>query len=200
MKVLLVNGSPRKNGCTNRALEEVKMQLEKEGIEAEIYWIGVKNQGCIACGRCYELGRCVFDDNVNEFALKAKDADGFIFGSPVYYGSCAGGFKAFMDRLFYSNSKYFKNKPGACVVSCRRAGATLSFAELNMYFTINNMPVVSSQYWNEVHGNTPTEVEKDLEGLQTMRTLATNMAWLLKSLENKEKPTHEKRVGTNFIR
>ncbi len=200
MKVLLVNGSPNRDGCTNRALEEVKKSLVKEGIEAEIFWIGNQNQGCIACGKCFTLGKCVFDDTVNEFAAKAKEADGFVFGSPVYYASMAGGIKSFMDRLFYSSSKYLKNKPGAAVVSCRRAGSTLTFSEMNMYFTINNMPVVSSQYWNGVHGNTKEEVEQDLEGLQTMRTLGTNIAWLLKSLKSSEKPSYEKRIGTNFIR
>lgn len=205
MKVLLVNGSPRKNGCTNRALEEVKKELEKEGIEASIFHIGTKNQGCIACATCKKTGACVFNDVVNEFAELAKDADGFIFGTPVYYASAAGGMVSFMDRLFYSSSRYLSGKPASTVVACRRAGSTETFARLNMYYTINNMPVVSSQYWNQVFGNTKEEVEQDLEGLETMRTLGKNMAWLLKCIEaGKEKgihrPINDKITRTNFIR
>lgn len=205
MKVLLVNGSPSKNGCTNRALEEIKVQLQKEGVEAEIFWIGTKNQGCVACGRCGELGHCVFNDNVVEFAELAKGADGFVFGSPVYFSGAAGGLQCFMDRLFYSAGDILENKPAAAIVSCRRGGATESFARLNMYFAINNMPVVSSQYWNQVHGNTPQEVEQDKEGLQAMRTLAVNMAWLLKCIEAGKKdgvttPQREDWLPTNFIR
>jgi multimeric flavodoxin WrbA len=205
MKVLLVNGSPHKDGCTFRALTEVKNQLLQEGVQAEIFWIGTKTQGCIACASCKKTGKCAFDDKVNEFATLAKDADGFVFGCPVYYGSAAGGMTAFMDRLFYSAGKILQYKPSASVVSCRRGGASEAFSRLNMYYTINNMPVVSSQYWNQVHGNSPAEVERDEEGLQTMRTLARNMAWLVKSVAaGKEKgipmPEVEPRIATNFIR
>lgn len=199
-KVLLVNGSPRADGCTNRALIEIKNELEKNDIEAEIYWIGTSNQGCISCRKCHETGKCVFNDKVNEFAVKAKEADGFIFGSPVYYGSCAGGMKSFMDRLFYSSSVNLKNKPAACIVSCRRSGASEAYAQMNFFFSINSMPMVTSQYWNQVHGNTKEEVEKDLEGLQTMRTLGKNMAWMLKGLNSVDKPIYENKVRTNFIR
>lgn len=201
MKVLLVNGSPRKEGCTNRALMEIKNELEKANIETEIFWIGTKNQECIACRKCHNgLGKCVFNDNVNEFASMAKEADGFIFGTPVYYGSASGGLKSFMDRLFYSSSKNLQNKPAATIVSCRRGGATMAFAQINFFYTINNMPIVPSQYWNQVHGNSPEEVETDLEGLQTMRTLGKNMIWMLNSLKNQDKPTYETKVSTNFIR
>lgn len=205
MKVMLVNGSPHKEGCTNRALEEVKGQLEKEGIEAEIFWIGTKNQGCVACFKCHETGKCVFDDSVNEFLKKAEKADGFIFGSPVYYGSIAGSIKSFMDRLFSCGAKYLQNKPAASVVSCRRGGATEAFAQMNMYYTMHNMPVVSSQYWNQVHGFLAEDVEKDAEGLQTMRTLGANMAWILKCIEAGRKagvsvPAREQCQVTNFIR
>lgn len=204
MKVLLVNGSPRKEGCTNRALQEISKTLEKEGIDSEIFWIGVHNQGCVACNLCKENGECIFHDNVNEFALKAEEADGFIFGTPVYYGNATGGLTCFMDRLFYSSVRYLEDKPVASVVSCRRGGASETFAQLNMYYMMNNMPVISSQYWNQVHGYTPSDVEKDEEGLQTMRTLALNMAWILKSIEagkktGLEKPKREKKIHTNFI-
>lgn len=205
MKVILVNGSPNKNGCTNRALEEIQTQLGKEGIEAEIFWIGTKVQGCIACFKCGQTGECVFQDQVTDFLEKAKTADAFVFGSPVYYGSAAGSITAFMDRAFFSGSRYMEDKPVASVVSCRRGGASEAFAQLNMYYTMNNMPVVSSQYWNQVHGFTPDEVEQDAEGLQTMRTLATNMAWLLKSIDLGRKnglarPNRETGTMTNFIR
>jgi len=204
MKVLLVNGSPRMDGCTNRALEEIKNELEKEGIEATIFQIGTKNQGCIACGSCKKTGKCVFNDKVNEFANLAKEADGFIFGSPVYYASAAGGMIAFMDRLFYSASRFLEGKPAASVVSCRRAGSTETFSQLNKYYMINGMPVVSSKYWNQVFGNTKEEVEQDLEGLNTMRILAHRMAWLLKCIEaGKEKGIklpEDKKIRTNFIR
>ena len=166
----------------------------------EIFWIGTSVQNCIGCRQCALKGKCVFDDNVNEFIEKAKTADGFVFGTPVYYGSAAGGIKSFMDRAFYSGGRYLADKPAATVVSCRRGGAAQAFSQLNMFYTINNMPVVSSQYWNQVHGNTPEEVMKDEEGLQTMRTLAVNMAWMLKALSREAKPEREKPVKTNFIR
>lgn len=205
MKILLINGSPRKNGCTNRALLEIKNKLADEGIESEIFWIGTSEQGCTSCYSCKKTGTCVFDDNVRIFAEMAKSADGFVFGSPVYYGAPAGGLLSFMDRLFFSASANLKNKPVATVVSCRRGGATSAFSSINMFYTMCNMPVVSSQYWNQVHGNSPEEVEQDEEGLQTMRTLASNMAWLLKCIEAGKNagivpPAHEKRISTNFIR
>lgn len=205
MKVLLVNGSPNKKGCTNRALEEVAKTLEENGVEAEIFHIGNKPfGGCIACNYCKTNGECYMKDIVNEFAQKAKEADGFIFGSPVYYASASGALTSFLDRLFYSSARYLQYKPGAVVCSARRAGTTATFDQLNKYFTINNMPVVSSQYWNMVHGHTQEEVEKDLEGLQTMRVLGRNMAWILKCIEiGKEKnilrPEPEARIATNFI-
>ena len=205
MKVLLVNGSPNKKGCTNRALEEVAKTLEENGVEAEIFHIGNKQfGGCIACNHCKTNGECYMNDIVNEFAQKAKEADGFIFGSPVYYASASGALTSFLDRLFYSSARYLQYKPGAVVCSARRAGTTATFDQLNKYFTINNMPVVSSQYWNMVHGHTQEEVEKDLEGLQTMRVLGRNMAWILKCIEigkenNILRPEPEARIATNFI-
>ena len=205
MKVLLVNGSPNKKGCTNRALEEVAKTLEENGVEAEIFHIGNKPfGGCIACNHCKTNGECYMNDIVNEFAKKAKEADGFIFGSPVYYASASGALTSFLDRLFYSSARYLQYKPGAVVCSARRAGTTATFDQLNKYFTINNMPVVSSQYWNMVHGHTQEEVEKDLEGLQTMRVLGRNMAWILKCIElgkenNILRPEPEARIATNFI-
>lgn len=205
MKVLLINGSPRRNGCTFTALSEVEKTLHLEGIETELVQLGAKAvQGCIACGRCKTLGRCVFDDLVNETAPKLEAADGLVVGSPVYYASANGSLIAFLDRLFYSTPFDKTMKAGAAVLSCRRGGASASFDELNKYFTISGMPVVSSQYWNSVHGNTPEEVGQDLEGLQIMRTLGRNMAFLVKSISlGREKlglPEKEPRVSTNFIR
>ena len=205
MKVILVNGSPHKCGCTNRALEEIQTELSRQGIDSEIFWIGTSVKDCVACGRCRQLGKCTFDDIVNEFTEKAKDADGFVFGTPVYYSSASGSITSFMDRVFYSGGKYLADKPAATIMSCRRGGASETFGQLNMYYTINHMPVVSSQYWNQVHGNTPAEVEQDLEGLQTMRTLAVNMSWLLKCIEAGKKagipmPEREEKIATNFIR
>lgn len=210
MKVLLVNGSPNKNGCTNMALEEVANSLGNEGIETEIYWIGKKAiSGCIACRKCAELGKCVIDDVVNDFVNRAESAEGFIFGSPVHYAAAGGAITSFLDRAFFSakqsNRDYFYLKPGACVVSARRAGTTAAFDQLIKYFTISEMPVISSRYWNMVHGSNPDEVKKDLEGLQTMRTLGRNMAWFLKCKEAGKKagvplPQREEPVFTNFIR
>lgn len=205
MKVLLINGSPHRNGCTFTALSEVEKTLNLEGIETELVQLGAKAvQGCIACGRCRTLGRCAFDDLVNETAPKLEAADGLVVGSPVYYASANGGLIAFLDRLFYSTPFDKTMKAGAAVVSCRRGGASASFDELNKYFTISGMPVVSSQYWNSVHGNTPEEVRQDLEGLQIMRTLGRNMAFLVKSIALGRKelglPEKEPRVSTNFIR
>lgn len=205
MKVLLINGSPRRNGCTFTALSEVEKTLHREGIETELVQLGAKAvQGCIACGRCKTLGRCVFDDLVNETAPKLEAADGLVVGSPVYYASANGSLIAFLDRLFYSTPFDKTMKAGAAVLSCRRGGASASFDELNKYFTISGMPMVSSQYWNSVHGNTPEEVGQDLEGLQIMRTLGRNMAFLVKSIVlGREKlglPEKEPRISTNFIR
>ena len=207
MKVLLVNGSPNKKGCTYTALSDVEKELNKQDIETEIFYIGKKPiRGCTACGKCAEKGKCVFDDDVVNVALdKADKSDGFVFGSPVHYAGPSGFIKSFLDRCFFSGSDVFAYKPGAAIVSCRRGGATAAFEQLNKYFTINNMPVVSSQYWNMVHGNTPEEVLQDLEGLQTMRMLGMNMAWLLKSIAAGKKagvkfPEIEERVWTNFIR
>jgi multimeric flavodoxin WrbA len=206
MKVLLINGSPNSDGCTFTALSEVAKALNEDGIETEIVQIGDKDvRGCVACKGCKETDVCVFNDIVNEVIEKAKTADGFIFGSPVYYSGINGTMKSFLDRLFYSGSQHLAYKPGAGVVSARRAGTTMALVQLNQYFTINNMPVVSSQYWNMVHGNTPDEVRQDKEGMQIMRTLGHNMAWLLKSKKKKkkagiEKPKQEERERTNFIR
>ena len=204
MKVLLINGSPHKNGCTFTALNKVAGSLNKNGIESEIIHIGTKAiQGCIACGRCRETGKCAFRDEVyNELFEKIQEADGVVVGSPVYYAGPNGSLCAMLDRLFYSGSRYMTNKPAAAVVSCRRGGASATFDRLNKYFTINQMPVVSSQYWNSVHGNTPEEVKQDLEGLQIMRTLGNNMAWMIKTMKDAKYtlPEREKRVSTNFIR
>ena len=206
MKVLLVNGSPHAKGCTYTALEEVAGALNNQGIETEIFWLGVDPiAGCIGCAACRKTGECFRKDIVNEFAEKAKEADGFIFGTPVHYAAASGALTSFMDRAFYSAGSAMAGKPGACVASCRRGGATATFDQLNKYMTINGMPIVSSQYWNMVHGNTPDEVRRDLEGLQTMRTLGNNMAWLLKCIAlGKENgitfPEREPAVKTNFIR
>ncbi len=204
MKALLINGSPRSNGCTYTALCELSKTLEQEGIETEIVHIGNKDiRGCTACKSCYQNGKCIFDDIVNEIAPKFAEADAFVIGSPVYYASPAGGAIAFMDRLFYSTSKMDKRmKVGASVVSCRRGGNTSSFDVLNKYFTISGMPIASSQYWNMVYGNSAEEVLQDKEGLQTMRTLGKNMAFLMKSIQLGKKqfglPEKEEKILTNF--
>ena len=206
MKVMLVNGSPNAEGCTYTALMEVASSLEKQGVDTEIFQLGKEPiSGCIACRGCYKKKRCVIDDKVNEFLDKAENANGFVFGSPVHFSSASGTLVSFMDRVFYSNIWNFNGKVGASVVSCRRAGSTATFDQLNKYFTINNMPIVSSQYWNAVHGNTPEEVKQDLEGLQTMRVLGSNMAWLIKCIEQGKSagipyPEYEKHQFTNFIR
>jgi len=180
--------------------------LESQGIETEIYWLGNKPvAGCIGCGACSKTGKCFMDDGVNILAERAKDADGFIFGSPVHFASATGALTSFMDRLFYSGKGALTGKPAAAVVSCRRGGATAAFDQINKYFTIRSMPIVSSQYWNQVHGNTPDEVRQDAEGLQTMRTLARNMAWMLKCIDAGRKagitfPEAEPGIATNFIR
>ncbi len=184
MKVLLINGSPHKNGCTYTALNEVATTLNKNGIETEIFHIGTKPiAGCIACRKCIETGKCVFDDDVNKIGARLDEFQGIILGSPVYYAGPCGQLCSFCDRLFFAHGKKLVGKLAAAVVSCRRGGATASFDRLNKYFTICNMQVVGSQYWNMVHGHTPEDVYKDKEGLQTMRTLGQNMAWLLKCIE-----------------
>ena len=206
MKVLLVNGSPHAQGCTYTALCEVAAALEKQGIETELFQVGTKPiSGCLGCGACIKTGKCVIDDVVNEFVEKAKDADGFVFGSPVHYAGASGAITSFMDRAFYGKGAVYANKPAAAVMSCRRGGATATLDQLNKYFTISSMPIVSSQYWNMVHGNTPDEVRQDAEGMQTMRTLGINMAWLLKCIEAGKAtgiamPEREAKVATNFIR
>lgn len=208
MKVLLINGSPKPKGCTYTALTEISKELEKENIETEIFHIGNEPiRECIGCGGCKNTNKCVFnDDVVNQGIEKVKGVDGIILGSPVHYAAASGSLTSFLDRLFYAyGSRFLAYKPGATIVSCRRGGATSAFEQLNKYFTISNMPIVSSQYWNMVHGNTPEEVKQDLEGMQTMRTLGRNMAWLLKSIEvGKEAginlPEAEPRTTTNFIR
>lgn len=206
MKVILVNGSPKEHGCTYTALCEVADTLEKNGIETEVLWVGSKPiAGCLGCGACIATGKCFLDDGVNAFVEKAKQADGFVFGSPVHYAAASGALTSFLDRAFYGKSAAFAGKPGAAVVSCRRGGASAAFDQLNKYFTISGMPIVSSQYWNQVHGNTPEEVKKDEEGMQTMRTLGNNMAWLLNCIDAGKKagiafPEREPAVKTNFIR
>lgn len=204
MKVLLINGSPNARGCTYTALHEVSETLKKEGVETEIIHVGHKDiRGCIGCRKCKTTGKCVFNDIVNEVAPKFAGCDGLIIGSPVYYASANGTLVSFIDRLFYSMSADKTMKVGAAVVSCRRAGNTATFDELNKYFTISGMPIVSSQYWNMVHGHSAEDVKKDLEGLQTMRTLGKNMAFLMKCIQmGKEKyglPEKEEHIFTNFI-
>lgn len=204
MKVLLINGSPRGKGNTYIALSEVAKALEANGVETEIVSIGAKAvQGCIACGRCAELGRCVFNDELyNTVRGKLEEADGIVVGSPVYYAGPNGSLCALLDRLFFSASNLLRYKPAASVAVCRRGGASATFDRLNKYFTINCMPIVSSQYWNSVHGLLPGEAVQDAEGLQTMRTLGNNMAWLLKSLKQGGEPLPEREPGimTNFVR
>ncbi len=206
MKVLLINGSPRKEGCTYTALCEVAATLNECGIDTEMVQGGSVGQDCTGCGVCRTYGKCVYDnDIVNELVEKAKEADGFVFGSPVYYASASGALRSLMDRCFYSGGSAFAYKPAAAVVSARRGGCTNAFDQINKYFTINNMPVVPSQYWNMVHGAQAEEVKQDEEGMQTMRTLAKNMAWLLRCIEagkaaGIDRPAAEKKLRTNFIR
>ena len=205
MKVMLVNGSLHEKGCTYTALCEVEKALNANGIETEIFQLAGKGvNGCKGCWACKKLGKCVIDDAVNEFVEKAASFDGFVFGSPVYYASASGALVSFMDRVFYSGGKQLAYKPAAAVVSCRRAGASTTFDVINKYFTINNMPIVGSNYWNEIHGNTAEEAAQDEEGLQTMRILGNNMAWLLKCLalgkEAGVEPVKERKIMTNFIR
>lgn len=204
MKVLLINGSPHENGCTYTALCEVAAALNAQGIETQIFHIGKKPvRGCIACGACAKLGKCTFsDDAANEMLALMQAADGIVIGSPVYYAGPNGALCALLDRAFYSGSAKLAFKPAAAVVSARRSGTTIAFDRLNKYFTMNRMPVVSSQYWNGVHGFTCDEVKKDEEGLQTMRTLGYNMAWMLKNIESGKQPLPEIEpwIGTHFIK
>lgn len=208
MKVLLVNGAPHEKGCTYTALCEIEKELKNESIETEIFWLGNKQvRGCIGCGKCAENNHhCIFnDDVVNTLVDKAESADGFIFGSAVHYAAPSGTICAVLDRAFYSGGANFRYKPASAVVSCRRAGSTAALDVLNKYMTISNMPVVSSGYWNMVHGSKAEDVLKDEEGLQTMRTIGRNMAWLLKCIalgkENGvEHPVPEAKIRTNFIR
>lgn len=203
MKVLLINGSPHPNGCTARALDEVATTLATYGIETERIEVGNRDiRGCIACHYCRTHGKCVFNDLVNETAPKFAEAAGVVIGSPVYYAGANGQLLAFLDRLFYSSAGTVDKtmKVGASVLSSRRAGSTSAFDEINKYFTICSMPIVSSTYWNEVHGHEPSEVEADLEGLQTMRNLGRNMAFLIKAINASPVPvpTQERGVFTNF--
>ena len=203
MKVLLLNGSPHIKGCTARALREVENILKKEGIETENIFLGNKDiRGCISCRSCVKSKKCTFDDIVNEIALKFETADGIVFGTPVYYSHSNGTIISFLDRLFYSTHFDKTMKVGAAVCSSRRAGSTSAFDEINKYFTISGMPIVSSTYWNEVHGHTEEDVEKDLEGLQTMRNLGRNMAFMIKSIRlGKDKyglPQKERESFTSF--
>ena len=205
MKVLMINGSPRANGNTAAALKEMEKVFNENGIETEIVTVGNKDiRGCIACATCYERGKCVFDDLVNETAPKFEEADGLVIASPVYYASANGTLISFLDRLFYSAHFDKSMKVGASVAIARRAGTTATFDELNKYFTISSMPIASSTYWNEVHGREKGQAIEDKEGMQCLRTLARNMTFLMKSIElGKEKfglPEKEERVWTHFIR
>lgn len=206
MKVLLVNGSPHQHGCTYTALKETADAFAARGIETEILWVGSGPvAGCTACGACRKTGKCVFDDLVNRIIERIDTYDGFLFGTPVYYGGPSGQILALMNRLFYSKSRAMAGKPVAAVVSCRRGGASAAFQQMNMHFMMTNMIVVTSQYWNQIHGNTPEEVLQDAEGLQTMRTLAENMTYILRCQEagraaDVPLPQYEPKIATNFIR
>lgn len=205
MKVLLINGSPKENGNTFLSLSEVAKTLNEEGIDTEIVSIGKKAvQGCIACGMCGRLGKCTFRDDLYTriWSIVKDGIDGLVIGSPVYYGGPNGSLCALLDRVFYSLGPDLQFKPGASVVVCRRGGASAAFDRLNKYFTMMNMPLVSSQYWNMVYGQTPGQAAQDEEGMQTMRTMARNMAWMIKKLNAREDghPQQEQRAWTNFIR
>lgn len=210
MKVLMLNASPHKEGCTYTALKEIGNEFEKQGTEYEIFHIGNNPiASCRACGACSKIGKCIINDTVNEFIEKAQNADGFIFGSPVHYASASGAAASFLDRAFYASARsgknVFRHKPGAAIVSARRAGTTAALDQLNKYFMITEMPVISSRYWNMVHGSNPEDVKKDLEGMQIMRILAKNFVWYLKMEEAAKKaginlPEREEVVFTNFIR
>lgn len=210
MKVLLVNGSPHKEGCTYTALLEVSSALNESGIDTDMFWIGNKPlSGCIACKSCVQKNRCVFDDKVNEFLELAGDYDGFVFGTPVHWGGATGAITSFLDRVFYADlnggGNRFLLKPAAAVMSARRAGTTATWDQMNKYFGLMQMPVITSRYWNMVHGAKPEDVKQDAEGLQTMRVLGRNMAWFLQCKEAGKKagihlPEQEPMTFTNFIR
>ena len=209
LKVLLVNGSPHKEGCVFTALTEIAGVLKAEGVESDIFWVGnVPVAGCIGCGACIGKRKCFRKDVVNDFVARMDKYDGFVFGTPVHYAGASGAMTSFMDRLFFIdefNDEHFAGKPAASIATCRRSGGTAALDQMNKYMTDCNMPLVPSQYWNIVHGNTPEEIRRDAEGLQTMRTLARNMAWLLKCIEAGRAagvsfPAHEVHTMTNFIR
>ena len=210
MKVLLVNGSPHRNGCTYTALSEIAKTLNEEDIDTEIFHVGIEPiAGCRGCCACTKIGKCIINDRVNDFLDIAGDYDGFVFGTPVHYAAASGTMTAFMDRVFYANARtdrnIFQHKPGIAVASARRAGTTATLDQLNKYFTITQMPIISGRYWNMVHGHTPEEVRKDEEGMQNMRFLGRNMAWHLKCREAAERvgikpPKQEQTIMTNFIR
>ena len=205
-KILFINGSPNENGCTGSAMDEMIRVLHENDIETEKLWLGkAAMPDCMACFKCQTTGKCVFSDQVNEIGNRINEFDGIVVGSPVYYGGPNGRLTSFLDRLFFSvPDNKFEGKLGAAIVSCRRGGASAAFERLNQYFLMENMHVVSSQYWNQVHGFTAEDVQKDMEGLQTMRTLAKNMAWLLKSIETGAangvvRTPNEEKTFTNFI-
>ena len=206
MKVLLLNGSPHEKGCTYTALGEIAKTLVADGVEAEILWLGTDAvKSCMACGACRKLGKCVHEDIANTVIAKLDDIDALVIGSPVHYAGASGQVTAVMDRVFYAATAKLRYKPGAAIVSARRGGTTAAFDQLNKYFTIAQMPIVSSRYWNMVHGSTPDEVMQDEEGIAIMRTLGHNMAWLLKSIQAGKDaglapPVREPGAWTNFIR
>lgn len=206
MKVILINGSMKPKGCTYTALTIIQKELKENGVDSDIFQVGKEAvRGCNGCGACGKLGKCVVDDVVNELAAQLDDYDGIIVGSPVHYASASGAITSFLDRLFYSGKSKLVHKPAAAICSCRRGGASATFDQLNKYFTISEMPIISSSYWNQVHGNTPEEVMQDLEGIRTMRVLARNMAYQLKLEECGKKagitlPEPVEPVWTNFIR
>ncbi|MBQ4421264.1 MAG: flavodoxin family protein [Bacteroidales bacterium] len=208
MKVILVNGSPHKEGCTYTALNYISQILSSEGIDSEIFWIGNKAlSGCLGCGYCFKNQKCCFNDTVNQFSEKAKEADGFIFGSPVHFASMTGAMTSFMDRAFFSDgagNNYLLRKPAAVITSLRRTGGSATLDQMQKWLAYNQMPIISSRYWNVIHGQTPEEVMQDTEGLQIMRVLAKNMAWILKCIEAGKKegisaPEIEEKTFMNFI-
>jgi len=205
-KILLINGSPNEKGCTYTALSELSSQLEKNGVETELLYLGTKPiSGCTACRACGGLGKCVIEDAVNDIGGRLSEFDGIVMGSPVYYGGPSGQLCAFLDRLFFAYGGQMSGKLAASVVSCRRGGSTAAFDRLNKYPAMNNMVIVGSQYWNQIHGSIAQQAREDAEGLQTMRALGENMAWLLKCIAagkaaNVPMPAYEKRIATNFIR
>ena len=206
MKVLLVNGSPHEKGATYAAMTVIAEALANEGVESEIFWIGNEAVGgCLGCGYCRKEKRCVRGDRVNDLTVRLSEFDGFIFGSAVHYAASTGALSSFMDRLFYMNSFAMRMKPAAAIVSCRRGGATAAFDEINKYFTISEMPIVSSNYWNQIHGSNAEEAMQDIEGVQTMKILGRNMAYMVKALAAAKEAgilpaEREKKTLTNFIR